>query len=190
MTVALFVANIFGTAGTSVLVPLWISEVLHSPAGLGLVLGASAAGAVLGSIAFTALGPRLPTWKTFMIGALIGGSPRLFALAFSESLPIVLVASFASGVAISSCAPILGSLLYSRIPKDMQTRVFGLVGGFCVIGFPLGGLLAGVSVALFGLHTTLLVAPFCFLVANFASILLYRGGEPATVQPQPEAVTA
>jgi MFS family permease len=159
-----------------VFVPPWISDVLHSPAGLGLVLGATAVGAVLGSLAFTALAPRLPRFPTFAIGVLIAGFPRLLALGLSNSLAVVLVVTFVCGAAASTGAPILSALLFERVPAALQTRVFGLVVGICIAGFPIGGLLGGWAVAAFGLHTGLLVAALACLALTLASLEWYRRG--------------
>ena len=80
-----FFLNVFNQAGTAVFVPLWVEQVLNSPAALGLLFGGFAAGALLGNVIFTVLGPRLPQYGSFVIGAAVGGAPRLFTLGLSTT---------------------------------------------------------------------------------------------------------
>ena len=189
MIAALFLNNVFTQANVAVFVPLWIADVLHSPAGLGLVLGAFAAGAVLGSVGFTALSGRLPRYATFAAAVLLAGSPRLFALALSHNQFVVLAVSLLSGVAVAPAAPIAFTFLYERVPAALQTRVFGLVAGICIAGFPIGGLLAGWAVAGLGLHRAILLAAFSSLVLTLGSVRLYlrdRHAAGHTVETIPE----
>jgi MFS family permease len=176
MTAAMFLLNVFSHAGIAVFIPLWVSDVLRSPAGLGLVLGGYAVGAVLGSLLFTALAPRLPPFTTFAVGVLIAGAPRLLVLGLSERLAVVLVVSFGCGMAACAGAPILSALLFERVPAALQTRVFGLVVGICIAGFPIGGLLGGLAVTAFGLRTAILVAAFSCLALTLACLEWCRRG--------------
>jgi MFS family permease len=173
MTAAMFTINVFAQANVAVLIPLWISDVLRSPAGLGLVLGAYASGAVLGSLTFTAVALKLPRFSVFAIGVLLTGSPRLFALGLSHDLWVVLAVTFVCGVAIAPATPIFGAMLYERVPTELQTRVFGLVAGACIAGFPVGGLLAGWAVSGFGLHPAIMVGAVTCLAATVLSVFLY-----------------
>jgi len=83
-------------------------------------------------------------------------------------------------VAISPAAPIAFAFLYERVPTELQTRVFGLVAGICITGFPLGGLLAGWAASGLGLSAALIVAGFTCLALTFASVRGYlRDRRPA-----------
>lgn len=160
-----FATNVFSQASMSVFIPVWVSETLGTPAALGLVLGAFAAGAVVGNLVFTGLAPRLPQRLTFLIGAVVGGVPRLLVLGVSEELSVVLVVTFLSGLGVAAINPILGALLYERVPGDYQTRVFGLAAAVSFVGLAVGGVLAGWAVASIGLTTTILVSSgICFAV--------------------------
>jgi MFS family permease len=164
MIALLFLLNMVTQAGTTVFVPLWISAELHTPAALGVVLAAFALGAVLGGLAFTLLVTRLAPVPTFAAGILISALPRLLVLG-GHNLTLVLVVTFVSGLGMSALNPIFGALLYERVPAELQTRVFGLVGAACYAGLPLGAALAGASVAAYGLHTTILLGAAFILVA-------------------------
>lgn len=168
MLVVISALNMVANASVAVYIPVWVARELHGPTGLGLVLAAFSAGALLGNVLFTALGPRLPRRLTFLIGALVAGTPRLVALAISDELPVVLVVTFLSGIGIAAVNPLLGVALYERVPPELQTRVIGISGSLAFIGLPVGALLGGWSVDALGLTPALLVmAAACLLVTAY-----------------------
>jgi MFS family permease len=169
-----FALNVFTQASVSVFIPLWVAEVLGAPAAVGLVLGAFAAGAVLGNLAFTALAPRLPLRLTFLLGAVIGGAPRLLVLGVSDELAVVLAVTFLSGVGVAAVNPILGALLYERVPDELQTRVFGLAAALSFTGLAVGGILAGWAVTGVGLTTAMLVGAALCLAVTAVPLVRYR----------------
>lgn len=180
MLVMVFFANLVNQATTTLFVPLWIRDVLHSPAALGTVLGAFAIGAVLGNLVFTALAVKFSTYAVFGLGLAISGAPRLLALALSHNLGLVLGVTFACGFAVAAVNPILGTLLYQRVPAEYQTRVFGLVGAAAYAGFPAGGLLGGWAVSGLGLNPAILVGAGVYLAATLIPLVRYRTfAEPA-----------
>jgi MFS family permease len=158
MIVMLFALNMFNQAGVAVFIPVWVAEVLHTPEALGLVLGAFAAGAVLGSVVFTAIAPKLPMYQTFMLGALIAGAPRWLILGLTHDVLLVCVVTFVSGLAIAAVNPVIGAMLYERVPPELQTRAFGVCTAITFTGIPIGGVLGGLAVTGFGLNTAILVA--------------------------------
>jgi predicted MFS family arabinose efflux permease len=171
MLAIVFALNTFANAGTVIFIPVWVSGVLHSPEALGSVLGAFAAGALLGNLIFTALAERLPKYQAFLIGALLSGAPRLLVLAVSDELPLVLAVSFLSGVAIASVNPIIGVAIYERVPEALQTRVIGLCASMTLVGVPIGALAGGWSVSRFGLHQTVLGAALLCLAMTIAPLV-------------------
>jgi predicted MFS family arabinose efflux permease len=174
MLAMVFFANMVNQATTTVFVPLWVSDVLHSPAALGTILGAFAAGAVIGNLAFTALATKISTYLTFAVALAISGAPRLFVLGLSHNLAVVLAITFGCGLSMAAVNPILGAALYGRVPSDLQTRVFGLVAAVAYAGFPVGGLLAGWSVSGLGLTAPILVGGIVYLAATLVPLLRYH----------------
>ncbi|MFC0628790.1 MFS transporter [Kribbella deserti] len=182
MVMIIFALNLFSNAGTAVFIPLWINEHLHSANALGLAIGAFAAGALIGNILFTAVATRLPLQLAFVVGAVISGAPRLFALGLSDSLLLVCVISLLSGVGLAAVNPVLGAMLYERVPVALQTRVIGLVGSLCFAGLPIGALLAGQGTALLGLTNALLVAAGICLVVTLIPVVRWT---PSTAEEVP-----
>jgi predicted MFS family arabinose efflux permease len=158
MVSVVFALNVFATAATAVFIPVWARDVLHSPEGLGLTLGAYAGGALAGTLVFTLLADRLPQYPVFVIGGVISCVPRLLVLAVSDTLLVVVAISVLAGMGIASVNPILGAALYQRVPDDLQTRVIGLCGTVCFTGVPIGALVGGWAVTQLGLRSALVAA--------------------------------
>ncbi|MEV4260919.1 MFS transporter [Kribbella sp. NPDC049584] len=187
MLITTFTINIFASASTAVFIPVWVRDVLGSPAGLGLTLGAFSAGALLGSITFAVLATKVPRYLTFAIGAFVGGSPRLLVLGLSDNLALVMVVTFLSGIGIAAINPVFGAALYEHVPKQLQARVIGLVAASSFAGLPLGALLAGELVSSLGLIPALIWSGIaCLIVSVFP--LVRRG--PGKVLDAPSTVEA
>lgn len=190
MLATVFFLNFFANAATLVFLPLWARDVLHSPEALGLALGVFAAGALIGTVIFTVVSDKLPQYPTFLIGALVSGAPRLFAVGWSSSLPLVLVVSALAGLGIAAVNPILGVAMYDRIPDALQTRVIGLCTTVAFLGIPIGAVAGGWAVGAFGLRPTLLWAGVLCLLVNLVPfldrrpVLLAPAGVPV-LEPEP-----
>ncbi|MBQ1015496.1 MFS transporter, partial [Micromonospora sp. M51] len=141
----------------------------------------------LGNLVFTALGPRLPRRLTFLIGALVAGTPRLVALAISDELPVVLVVTFLSGIGIAAVNPLLGVALYERVPPELQTRVIGIAGSLAFVGLPVGALLGGWSVDALGLTPALLTMAAACLVITAYPLVNRASGPETPARPAPVA---
>jgi MFS family permease len=174
MAVMTLLTNACNAATGAVFVPLWVNEVLRSPAGLGVISGAFALGALAGNVAFTALATRLPRYLTLTIGYLVGGSPRFLVLAFSDRLPTVLVVSFLCGVAISAINPIIGVMLYQRVPPELQARVFGVSAALSYGGVPAGSLVAGWTTEQFGFTRAVVLAAGLYFSATLIPVVGHR----------------
>jgi MFS family permease len=175
MMVMTFAINVFTQASGSVFTPLWVEEVVGSPVVLGLLFGGFAGGALLGNVIFTVYADRIPQYRAFLIGALVGGAPRLLTMGLSDQVWLVVSVSFLTGIANASLNPVIGATLYTRVPPALQTRVFGLMGALTFAGIPVGSLLGGWSVAWLGLRPALLTAGGLFLLATLIPVIqMYR----------------
>lgn len=169
-----FVTNLGHQANIAVFVPLWVHDVLHSPAGLGVLGGAYALGALIGSAVYTAVAPKVSRYWVFTLGFIAAGTPRYLALAFSDDLTVVAVAFFVSGFAVSPVLTIIGALLYDRVPVDLQARVFGAATAIALAGTPIGVVLGGWAAASFGLAAAALLIGVTYVAATL-SPLFWRG---------------
>ncbi|GAB7192186.1 hypothetical protein NUM3379_28950 [Kineococcus sp. NUM-3379] len=166
-------ANVLDSAELGVLLPVHSTRVLGDPAATGLLLGVFSGGALLGSLAWAAVGHRLPRRAVFTAAYLVCGAPPFLALALAPPLPVLLAVFAAAGLAAGSINPIIDAVLLERTPVHARARVLGLVAALAWLGTPLGPLLAGLAVDAAGLRPTLLVAGGLYLLLTLAPL---RGG--------------
>jgi MFS family permease len=119
---------------------------------------------------------------SFFVGAAIGGAPKILVLGLTGNLTVVLVVTFLAGLGMAGVNPVVGAVLYERIPVELQTRVFGVVGAVAVAGIPLGSALTGAAVAGIGLQATILVSAVVLLAATVIPLARHLRG--AAQQPE------
>ncbi|MDQ6873955.1 MAG: MFS transporter [Actinomycetota bacterium] len=169
--VMVMVTNMLDAAYGSVLAPVFAKHVLGSAIGLGLMSGVFGGGALLGTLGYGVIGPRLPRRAIFAGAFLLAGAPRFVALAAEPGLPVILVVMFVAGVACGAINPILGAVLYERIPEPLQGRVFGVVTAGSFAAIPFGALGAGYLIGLFGLRSSLLLVGTAYLVVTLSPLV-------------------
>ena len=174
MLLMVTLANVFSVANSAVFVPLWVSDVYGAAPAVGIILGAYSVGVVLGNAVFTMVSTRLPQYLTFIVSIVIACAPRQLVLGLTDELVYVLVVTFVSGLAAAAIRPILGAMLYARVPPELQNRVFGLVAAVCRAGLAVGGVMAGWLVAGFGLQEAILVSGCVALLVTIIPLLRYR----------------
>lgn len=164
------VTNLLDQGLNSVLVPVWIRDGGHSPVLLGLITGAAALGALLGTFGGAWLGPRLPRRATFVAGLLLGGAPRYAVLALSSTVPLVLAVTALAGCAGGAINPLMSAVFYERIPPHLVARVMGAVKASAWAGMPFGPLLAGIGAQVLGLDPTLMIAAVVFVAMSLTPL--------------------
>jgi MFS family permease len=185
MVLLVLVTNFFDATKTNVLLPVVATRELGGAAAFGLLVGAMGGGALLGSLAFSAIGHRLPRRATFVTAFAVAGGPPFFSLA--AGLPLsTLVAVFAvSGFAAGAINPLIGSIELERVPPDMRARVYGVIGAGSWAAIPLGAVSAGFASTHFGTTPTLIVIGSCYLLVVLTPLL---GGPWRHMAPVPAAV--
>jgi MFS family permease len=164
----IFVANLIDMALSSVLLPVWAREKAGGAGALGLVLGSVEAGSLAGVALGAWLGPRLPRWKAYAWGFLLGGAPRFAVLAAATTLPPVLVVTALAGAAGGVINPIIGAVIYERTPAELQARVIGTLRATSWAGIPLGALTGAALTNLLGIRGALLAAAAAYAVTTLA----------------------
>jgi MFS family permease len=162
----LVATNLFDQAFGGVLAPVWARDVAGTAVALGVLTGAFSLGAVLGNVVFTALAPRAPRWAVFSVGFLVAGSPKWVVMALVPELWVVYAVSFLGGVGAAALNPIIGAVMYERVPESLRARVFGLSHALAWAGIPLGGLAGGVLVQWLGLTSALIAFAVLYLAAT------------------------
>lgn len=182
MVAMVFLTNLLDVAAFAVLMPVYANDVLHSSVALGLFGGAFGLGAVAGTAAYGAIGARLPRWSTYTVMFLIVGAPRYVLMAADPPLAVMLAFLAFAGLAAGAINPILSVVEYERIPDRLRPMVFGAITGGVMAGAPLGALLAGFGVEVFGLTATLLATGGLYLLATLCPAIfpVWRDMDPAS----------
>lgn len=181
--------NLLDLAFSGVLMPVW-AERHAGPEAIGLLLAAWSAAAALSALGAARWGHRIPRFATYVIAFAIAGLPRFAVLAF-ESPRWLLVAVFVlGGFASGFLNPILGAVIYERIPPELTGRVVSLNAAMCWSLMPFGGLLGGLLVAGAGLAPALLVTGTAYLLATLAPLVVpsFRDFDQRPVAPDNESV--
>jgi MFS family permease len=177
--------NFIGLIVTAVL-PTYADQVYDSSLALGLILGLSGGGALVGLTLFGAFGNRLPRFLVFAGGNLVVGL-AMWLYPLELPLLILLAGRFVSGVASGPIGPVMGATFFERAPDNMRARVVGMSVAVAWTGTPLGALTGGFLVGAIGLTETLVVAAAAFTLVALASFVnpALRG---MSAQPRSEVI--
>jgi MFS family permease len=145
-----------------VVMPVFAREAFGSATALGVMYGVSGGAALVGALAYSAVGHRLPRRLTFVCSFAIAPVVYL-TLATLPSLPVALVALAVSGLAAGPINPLLNTVQFELVPPELRGRVFGAVKAGAWAAIPLGVLLGGVIVDAVGVAATFLGIGLCYV---------------------------
>jgi len=154
--------NLFNFGFQALFVLYATRELQVRPGTLGIVLGAGAAGAVLGSLVTGRVAARLGIGPAFVLGTVLFPAPLLLVPLAGGPHALVLAmlfaAEFGAGFGLMLLDIAGGSIRLALIPERLQARV---MGAFMLVNYgvrPIGSLLGGVLGASLGLRPTLWIA--------------------------------
>ncbi|HWV36635.1 MAG TPA: MFS transporter [Thermomicrobiales bacterium] len=157
----------------TVQIPALVNEFYGSAALVGVLLGAHGIGAVISTIIFSGIAPRLSRRKTFIV-CFLAVAPSGLIISTVPPYPVVVGIAVVMGLFAGPINPILMSVRQERVPVQYRARVFGSLTAIAFIAIPLGQLLGGSLVEWFGVRPvfagvsivyTLLVVSFFFTPA-------------------------
>ena len=142
---------------------LYAVRVLHlRPGVVGLLIGAAAAGALLGSVVTKRIAARIGAGWAYTIGCLLFTAPLVLWPLACGSMSLILVmlfaAEFGSGFGVMVLDISIGAIFAAVIPDRLRSRV---TGAFQAVNYgtrPLGALLGGLLWSTVGLRPALWVA--------------------------------
>lgn len=183
------VTNLLDAAYATVFAPVYARQVLHSPVGLGLMFSSFGFGALTVTIVYAIIGPRLPRWPVYALAFLAVGAPRFVLLGLEPPLAVILGVSVLIGVMCGAINPILSAVEYERIPPGLQSRVFGVTAAGCLVGMPVGALLAGQAVEHLGLRPALFAAATLYFLTTLSPFVFRVWREMERTTPQASALS-
>lgn len=166
IAVMVSLTNLLDIAYAAVFVPVWAEETTGSAATVGLVFATFGGAAALGAICASAWAARLPRYRTYLIAFLVCGAPRFVVFALDVPIWAVLAVCVAGGFAAGFINPILGAVIFERIPAPLTGRVTSLTTAMCFALMPFGGILGGLLIAGFGLSPALLITGAAYLAVT------------------------
>ena len=176
MTSMVAVTNLLDAAFTTVLLPVWARETGGGAAAVGLWFGSFSAAAIAGSLLASAYGDRLPRYPLYVGAFLLAGPPRFLLLALDVEaglgLPVVVAVTLVAGFACGFINPVLGAVLFERVPERLTGRVTALEGAVCWSLLPFGGLLGGLVVGQVGLSAALVTIGVAYLAVTLSPLAL------------------
>ena len=148
-----------------VLMSVFARQEYGSAADLGLIYGAFGGAALAGSLAFSAVGHRLPRRRTFVI--CFATFPVMYlTLATLPSLPVAVAGAAVVGFAAGPINPLLATIQFELVPASLRGRVFGAVRAGAWAAIPLGVLLGGFVIEAIGVATTFFVIGLSYLAVT------------------------
>lgn len=147
ITVMVALTNLLDAAWVTVLVPVWAVESGGGATAVGLLFATSSGAAALGAVCAATWAARLPRYLTYLLAFLIAGAPRWVAVGLDSPLAVVLVVAATAGFAAGFINPVLGAVIFERIPAELVGRVSSLTTAMCYALIPFGGLLGGLLVS-------------------------------------------
>ncbi|WP_406058685.1 MFS transporter [Streptomyces sp. NBC_01077] len=185
---AVMMTNGLAQSWSSVLLPLHAREDLGGSASLGLLVAVSGGCALVGALAYGAVGHRFPRRPVFAAGFLLTGAPAYLTAAFTDTTAPLLVAMALGGLGAGVLNPILTTVFYETVPEELRSRVGGASTASVLLTAPLGGLAAGFLVERTGLTTALLTIGGVYFLASISPLVFpaWRGMDaPATPPAAP-----
>lgn len=158
--------NLLDAAAFSVLLPVWAHQTGYGPEAIGLLAAVMSSAAVASSLLAAAIGHRMPRRLTYIVGFVIAGLPRFAILAVDVPLTLIVVVFAISGLGSGFLNPILGAVIFERIPRDMVGRVSSMGSSLAWAGIPLGGLVGGALVTAAGLAPALMICGVAYFVVT------------------------
>ena len=172
LVVMIAFTNLFDQAYAMVLLPVWVKTMGLEVAWVGILLATFSGAAIAGAAVAAAIGSRMPRLIVYTVGFICAGPVPMSLLALGTPLPVVVGLFVISGFAAGFINPIVGAILFERIPAPMVGRVIALVGALAWTLMPFGGLYAGVLVEQSSIEVALLVTAALYFVATLAPVVI------------------
>ena len=153
----------------AVLLPVHF-EALEQPGGMGLVISAMAAGAMIGAFGYGRISPHFTRRKLALL-CISGASLAYVPMAFLPPVWLFLLAGFLLGLAWGPLEPLVNTLVQTRFPASQHGRIYGVQLSLFYAAPPLGELVAGAAVAALGVQPVFIgiaLILVCAAIANTA----------------------
>lgn len=122
-----------------------VYERLNQPQALGILLVAFSGGGVVGALAYSAVGAKIPRRFAFVVG-LWSAALVMVTLAISPAFWLEIIAMAMAGFLSGPVNPVVNVVLQERAPEEMRGRALSMVFALGYAVAPLGYVAAGYGV--------------------------------------------
>lgn len=174
LVLVLAVTGLFDQAYATVLLPVWVRSSGLDASWVGILLAVFSGAAIVGAALAAIYAARLPRLTIYVVGFIFAGPVPMAVLTVNAPLMLVGSTLLVSGFAAGFLNPIIGALLFERIPKPLVGRVIALVGSLTWALIPFGGIYAGLLVENAGIAIALGVTAMLYLLAALSPAAVPR----------------
>jgi MFS family permease len=175
-----------GSPFYSVMLPVIAERTYGDATNLGVLDGASGAGAFLGAAVYGWFGLRFSR-RTVWLTAFLLSPVEFWIVAIHPPLAVILAVFVFSGVWIGGVNPLLVTVRHERIPPELRGRIFSTFSAIATIATPIGTFIGGNLIAGIGLTPAIvafavlsqLAGIIMFFVPAFHHLEEHRGEHPA-----------
>ena len=146
-------------------------ERLGDAGGLGATMTALASGMVLGAFSFGAIARRFSRFA-ILGGVMIGVAFAVMPMVWLPPTFVFVIAGFLMGAIWGPFNPLWNTLIQSRVPTEMQGRVYGVQMSALYAAPPIGQVVVGLAVESFGLQQTFSVCAALFIAVALLTLSL------------------
>lgn len=171
LVVMVAVTNLLDQGMAQVMIPVWASNGSGINA-LALVQIAFAVGAVTGSVLASGWAGALPRLPVYALAYLVVGLPRYALFAIGALMQITVGALAVAGFAAGFINPILGAMMFERIPKELNGRDSALFTAIAWALMPFGSLLAGALIGMASLQAAFWTMGLIYFAATMMPLLI------------------
>lgn len=183
ITAMVALTNLLDASWSTVLVPVWAVDSGGGARVIGLLFATFGAAAALGALVASVWAQRLPRYAVYLVAFLVAGAPRFIAMALDVPLIALLLVAVGAGFASGFINPVLGAVIYERIPEPLMGRVSSLTTAICWSLMPLGGLLGGLLASRLGISWALAAVGAAYFLVTMLPALDPRWREMDDRQP-------
>lgn len=138
-----FLFNVTTTFGFTVLAPMILARTGNNQIILGSVQSMAGIGGIVGGVLLSLWGGPKPRVHGVLLGCALGGLIGLAGLGLGRALPVWAAVSFVSAMTFPTVNASSQAIWQSKVPPDLQGRVFSVRLMMAQFGAPLSMLLAG-----------------------------------------------
>lgn len=172
LVIMVAITNLFDQAYSIVLLPVWVRTAGLDVTWVGIFLAAFSGASIAGAAIAAAIGERMPRLLVYTIGFLFAGPFPMAIFAINAPVSAIIAVLVVSGFAAGFLNPIIGAILFERIPAAMVGRVIALFGALAWALMPFGGLYGGLLVDHFGIAIALGTTGLLYLLATLAPVAM------------------